>query len=329
MLDSGHTEPVSVAYLTDPGRREANQDAVGYQITPSGGVFIVADGMGGHRTGELASKLAVDTIQAQLRVGQPSPQQLVEAYERANQEVYSYGQRPESRGMGTTATTLLLDLPYALVAHVGDSRAYLFRGGELLQLTDDHSWVADRMRQGLLSPEEARHHRWRNVITNALGSFPEVKVDISALKVAPGDVFLLCSDGVTSVLDDKVLLEVLKKSGPSATASELVKLANAWGGPDNISVMVVAVGGQVPAGQRSYALPLEGAAGPIRLSISDAPETLNAGLPGQTGEENPPGRARTGDRLGLVLLLLLWLALLAYVLYNQYGQNGIPIQPFR
>ncbi|MCL5964752.1 MAG: protein phosphatase 2C domain-containing protein [Deinococcus sp.] len=230
MLDSGHTEPVSVAYLTDPGRREANQDAVGYQITPSGGVFIVADGMGGHRTGELASKLAVDTIQAQLRVGQPSPQQLVEAYERANQEVYSYGQRPESRGMGTTATTLLLDLPYALVAHVGDSRAYLFRGGELLQLTDDHSWVADRMRQGLLSPEEARHHRWRNVITNALGSLPE---------------------------------------------------------------------------------------------------TLNAGLPGQTGEENPPGRARTGDRLGLVLLLLLWLALLAYVLYNQYGQNGIPIQPFR
>lgn len=104
--------------------------------------------------------------------------------------------------MGTICTTLWLDLPYALIAHVGDSRAYLLRDGELMQLTQDHSWVADRVRQSLLSEEEACNHRWRNVITNALGSFSSARVDLVGLKVRPGDVLLRCSDGLSGVLEE-------------------------------------------------------------------------------------------------------------------------------
>ncbi|BAW02230.1 protein phosphatase 2C [Thermus thermophilus] len=165
---------LEAALKTHPGlKRPKNEDAVGGEATPWGGVYVVADGMGGHRTGEVASRLAVETVLARLsREEPPSPKDLLEALEEANGRIHREAQRPENRGMGTTCTVLVLDLPYALVAHVGDSRAYLLREGNLHQLTEDHSWVAERVRQGLLSPEEARTHRWRNVITNALGSFP-------------------------------------------------------------------------------------------------------------------------------------------------------------
>jgi protein phosphatase len=303
---------LSFALETHPGRkRPKNEDAVGHALTPWGGVFVVADGMGGHRTGEVAARLAVETILESLKEAEPSPKALLEAFEGANARIYQEAQRPENRGMGTTATCLLLDLPYALIAHVGDSRAYLLRGEELTLLTEDHSWVAERVRQGLLSPEEARTHRWRNVITNALGSFPQARVDLLGLKLFPGDTFLLCSDGLSGVLEDRTLKEVLKNFPPEEAARRLVELANEWGGPDNVSAIVVRLPQELPKGTRPYALPLEAAQGsPVRLKLGEEPEEL----PTQVLE--PPRRPRVSWRD--VLLILLWVVVVAYILLGYF-----------
>ncbi len=311
---------VFAAAMTDPGRKRAlNEDAVSQLITGYGGIFIVADGMGGHRTGEVASQMAVAQIVDLLRRSEPSPQGLLEAYEAANEAIYLAGQKPESRGMGTTCTALWLDLPYALIAHVGDSRAYLLRDGALVQLTQDHSWVADRVRQGLLTEEEARHHRWRNVITNALGSFPSARVDLVGLKVQPGDVFLLCSDGLSGVLEDRVLAEIILTNPPEPAVAKLIRLANDWGGPDNISAVVVTIGSQVPQNTRPYALPLEASGGqPVRLQSGTDPEVLSTQI---AEPQKPPS---FWQRWGNVILLLLWFGLLGFVLFHQFAGQTIP-----
>ncbi|MGQ9754240.1 MAG: PP2C family protein-serine/threonine phosphatase, partial [Thermaceae bacterium] len=293
---------------THPGRkRPKNEDWVAAIPTETGGFLLVADGMGGHKTGDVAARVASETILAHIRDKPPSPQVLLEAFERANQEVYRLAQRPEYRGMGTTATALWLDLPYALIAHVGDSRAYLLRKGELIQLTEDHSWVAERMRQGLLTPEEARTHRFRNVITNALGSSPTARVDLLGLKAEPQDLFLLCTDGLYSVLEDKTLLEVLKSFPPEEAAQRLVDLANEWGGPDNISLAIAQLPEVLPKRTRPYALALEAGPGPIRLKMGDPEE-----LPTQVLEPPKP-RLSWRD----LLLIGAWVVLLLYILLNQ------------
>ena len=280
---------LEAALKTHPGlKRPKNEDAVGGEATPWGGVYVVADGMGGHRTGEVASRLAVETVLARLsREEPPSPKDLLEALEEANGRIHREAQRPENRGMGTTCTVLVLDLPYALVAH-----------------------VAERVRQGLLSPEEARTHRWRNVITNALGSFPQARVDLLGLKLRPGDTFLLCTDGLSGVLEERALKEVLAHFPPAEAAERLVALANEWGGPDNVSVAVVRVPEALPERQRPYALPLEAAKGePVRLQVGEVPEELSTQI-----LEPAPKRGRVGWRDAL--LILLWVVVVAYILLN-------------
>lgn len=300
---------VEAAVLTHTGRqRTTNQDAVGQRINGNYAVFVVADGMGGHRTGELASKMAVKNIVEVVREEEPSPSLLLDAFEEANDAIYMAGQRPESRGMGTTATALALNLPYAIIAHVGDSRAYLLRDGQLSQLTQDHSWVAERMRQGLLTPNEARNHRWRNVITNALGSFPEARVDLIGLKVQPGDRFLLCSDGLSGVLEDSVLQEILESLPPAEAVEHLIKLANEWGGPDNITAVVVAILG-VPEEKAppAWALPLEGGE-PVVLALGQEGSTI------ETQVLEPPGRRGFWHRWRDMIFLVVYVSLLLYVL---------------
>ena len=310
---------VFAASLTDPGRKRAlNEDSVAQQITNYGGIFVVADGMGGHKTGEVASQMAVAQISDALRKEDPSPQALLEAFEAANEAIYGAGQKPESRGMGTTCSVLWLDLPYAIVGHVGDSRAYLLRDGHLIQLTQDHSWVADRVRQGLLTEEEARNHRWRNVITNALGSFPNAKVDLIGVKVKPGDMFLLCSDGLSGVLEDKVLTEMILTNPPEPAVAKLIKLANDWGGPDNISAVVLAIGTHVPQGGRSYAMPLESSDGPVRLQSGNDLEVLTT----QIGE--PPKKKSFWERYGTYILLALLLTMTVLLVYNQFTLTPTP-----
>lgn len=241
--------------------RKVNQDAYFVDTTPQGVLAIVADGMGGHKSGEIASQTAVDVLSRTLRKSQNHPPAaMARAVQDANLEIYDYAaEHPESRGMGTTLTTLLVDDQVGLVGHVGDSRAYLIRNGEIHQLTQDHSWVADRVRQGLLSEEEARHHRWRNIITNALGSTPEFTLDIFHFEVQSGDKLMLCSDGVTSLLTDEVILRILGEHSPEEAVAALVRGANERGSPDNVTAVILFAETVEPK-PKGYALPKEDAA---------------------------------------------------------------------
>lgn len=236
---------VAAAGATDAGRvRAVNQDAhwVG-QVGGKGFLAVVADGMGGHQTGEVASRQALDTFVATMRTLRAHPPvALARAAQAANLEVYALAsERPEHQGMGTTLTALLVDDQVGIVGHVGDSRAYRLRDGVLAQLTHDHSWVADRVRQGLLSEEEARRHRWRNVITNALGAAANFRLDLGTIDVQAGDRFLLCSDGVSMMVSEGLMAQILGAQAPQAAADALVAEANDRGSPDNVTAVVVEV----------------------------------------------------------------------------------------
>src|SRR5690606_20305447 len=197
---------VSAAGASDPGRvRSLNQDA--YHVGRVGAhcqLGVVADGMGGHISGELASRRAVEVLVETLQASRANPPvALARAAQAANVEVYNHAAlHPEHKGMGTTLTAVLIDDQVGLVGHVGDSRAYLLREGELRRLTDDHSWVADRVRQGLLSEDEASKHRYRNVITNAIGATPTFRLDVLHFEVQSGDTLLIVSDGVSMLLSE-------------------------------------------------------------------------------------------------------------------------------
>lgn len=210
-------------------------------------------------------------MQALARPQPRLPSALARAVQRANLDLHAYASaNPESFGMGTTLTFVLLDDPIALIGHVGDSRAYLIRDGAITQLTRDHSWVADRLRQGLLSPEEAKRHGWRNVLTNALGPNPTVTLELSHLHVAPGDRLLVCSDGLSGVLGDAALLEAATLSPAEAAVEALIGRAKARGSPDNITAALLVVGAVEPRPKR-YTLPAERT---LSVTLGAGPEGL-------------------------------------------------------
>jgi serine/threonine protein phosphatase PrpC len=254
---------LSSGLLTDVGRqRSVNQDAALALELAQGGLYAVADGMGGHAAGELAANLALDSLSQHYldRRGSP-PERLAEAVQAANLAVLRHAVG-EYVGMGTTLLAVLVDRGAALVAHVGDSRAYLLRAGELHRLTDDHSWVAEQVRLGHLTEEEARHHQWRSVVSNALGGEERVRLELFGLPLRAGDRLLLCSDGLSGVLGDRALLELLMRpQAPDPTARTLVNAANDAGGPDNITAVVVDIlrEGRPPR----YALPERQEGGPL------------------------------------------------------------------
>lgn len=243
---------------SDAGRvRAVNQDAFWVGEVPGKGFLaVVADGMGGHQTGEVASRQAVEVFRSALKATRSHPPAaLARAAQSANLEVHAAATAsPEHHGMGTTLTALLVDDQVALVGHVGDSRCYRLRDGELTQLTHDHSWVADRVRQGLLTADEARRHRWRNVITNALGATETFRLDLGATEVRAGDRFLLCSDGVPMLVSEGLMRQILTDHEPQAAADLLVAEANDRGAPDNVTAVVVAVA-SVAARAKRYELP--------------------------------------------------------------------------
>ena len=262
IVGAGHSEEGRV--------RAVNQDSfyVG-RIPGMGYLAVVADGMGGHRAGEIASRKAVEVLQRELeRSRLLPPVALAKAAQTANFEVYDYAaEHPEVRGMGTTLTAVYLDDQVGLIGHVGDSRAYLVRDGEIRQLTADHSWVADRVRQGLLTADEARRHRWRNVITNALGATASFRLDVLHFQVRVGDRIVLCSDGVSMLLSETMMLKIVTEEAPQAAAEQLVGEANDRGSPDNVTAVVVEVREVEPRPKR-YALP-DPATGPESVDISD------------------------------------------------------------
>ena len=245
------------AARTDVGRRRrANEDC--YAIAAELGYFVVADGMGGHAAGEIASSLAVRCATEGVALMPPSSpievarDRLRRAIADANQVILIEGQtHPERSGMGTTTTALLLsDEGWWLVAHVGDSRAYLVRDGEAMQITEDHTYVQELVNQGRLSDEEARLHPRSSLLTRALGTNPHVHIDLFEGTARPGDRFVLASDGLMSMLPEPRIRELLTgASSPDELVAALIASANEAGGYDNVTAIVVeAVDGEDGAG---------------------------------------------------------------------------------
>jgi protein phosphatase len=246
---------VRCAVRTDVGRvRAENQDFA--TVTnpeeearggPGGRLMIVADGMGGHRGGATAARIAAETLKSEY-LNAPSGdvgEALRRALVQANTRVYSESEaKPDFRGMGTTASALVIRGNHAWLGHVGDSRIYLLRGDELRQLTDDHSLVASMVREGLISREEAETHPRRNVLQRSVGVGPEVDIDVSGpLAVEAGDTFILCSDGLHGLVKSDEIREVGKYTADDA-ADEFLRRALSRGAPDNVTVIVVKVDGE-------------------------------------------------------------------------------------
>jgi PPM family protein phosphatase len=225
-----------VGGITDPGRkRRRNEDA--YVIEPP--LFAVADGMGGAQAGEVASRLAAAALK-ESGVERGGEERIVSVIQEANRRIYDRSNAdPNASGMGTTMTVALVENGQVAFGHVGDSRAYLIRDGMMEQLTEDHSLVAELMRSGKLSPEEAETHPQRSVITRALGTDPDVDVDTFTIAAQTGDVFLLCSDGLTTMVSNETILDLVERNRASMDKAlrALVGAANKGGGEDNITVV--------------------------------------------------------------------------------------------
>lgn len=231
----------SWAALTDIGRvRTHNEDSVLAQPP----LFVVADGLGGHEAGEVASSIAVETLRDHAP-RRPDAKALARAVKAANREVIRSAREGFGKqGMGTTMTAAIVEGTHIAIAQVGDSRAYLLRSGVLQQITEDHSMVGDLIRRGQLTEAEARYHPNRSVITRALGTDPAMVADTYEVEAGPGDRLLLCSDGLTGMLEDGLIAEtLLAYRDPAVAARALIDAANEAGGHDNISAVVVDIAG--------------------------------------------------------------------------------------
>ena len=225
------------AAVSDTGRkRRHNEDT--YVLEPP--VFAVVDGMGGAKAGEVASELAAEALREESRDGGSGEDAVESLIQEANRRVYQRATEDASTsGMGTTLTVALVEDDRVRFGHVGDSRAYLIRDGELIQLTEDHSLVGELVRSGKLAPEDAESHPQRSVITRALGTDPDVDVDTFTKEARPGDIFVLCSDGLYSMVGNSTILEIVERNRRdlNAAARALIAAANRAGGDDNITVV--------------------------------------------------------------------------------------------
>ncbi|HSC73295.1 MAG TPA: Stp1/IreP family PP2C-type Ser/Thr phosphatase [Gaiellaceae bacterium] len=245
------------AAVTDPGRtRRHNEDA--YVVEPP--LFAIADGMGGAQAGEVASRLATAALKEAGANG-GGEQRIADLIQEANRRVYDRSSSdPNTSGMGTTITVALVEDDQVAFGHVGDSRAYLIRDARMEQLTEDHSLVNELLKTGKLSREEAETHPQRSVITRALGTDPDVDVDTFSVRAEDGDLFLLCSDGLTDMVSENSILAVVERNRDDIDAAlrALVKAANRGGGQDNITVVAFEIADGVLANDgdtREQALP--------------------------------------------------------------------------
>ncbi len=249
---------VAWAAATDPGRRRStNEDS--YAARPDLGLFVVADGMGGHVAGEVASRLSVASLVASVEatrgaadevtisvdplLGLPGSR-LRDAFKRASRQLAAAVKDDAAlRGMATTTSAVLVQGEEAAIGHVGDSRVYLARDGRVERITDDHSWVEEQVRAGMLDRRVAERHPWRNVVTRALSGGDEPQVDYRTMRLQPGDRLLLCSDGLHGVVGEARLADALDHhtGDLDALCRQLVDEANAAGGPDNITLVVLAI----------------------------------------------------------------------------------------
>jgi serine/threonine protein phosphatase PrpC len=240
--------------MTDVGmKRTNNEDA--YLINDELNLFVVCDGMGGHVGGELASSIAVNTVEEVLSNIEADPaaelpddpieatrEKIRYAIRLAGKRIYEKAvAEPEFKGMGTTALVLLIDDGNAYIAHVGDSRAYVVRDDLIEQLTEDHSLVNEKIRAGVLTPEEAKTHKLRNIITRSLGYQEDVDVDIQVRAVRRNDTFLLCSDGLSNLVETGEMGEAVRSASPQGASRSLIEMACSRGGDDNITTVICRV----------------------------------------------------------------------------------------
>jgi protein phosphatase len=325
------------AGVTDPGRRRRrNEDA--YVCEPP--LFAIADGMGGAQAGEVASGLAAAVLEEATSSdgGETGEERVASLIGEANRRVYARSNEDAATsGMGTTMTVALVEAGNGTIAfgHVGDSRAYRVRAGELEQLTDDHSLVGELVRSGRLSPEEAESHPQRAVITRALGTEPDVDVDTFTVEAEPDDIYLLCSDGLTDMVSGEEILDLVERSGDlDAAARALVNAANAGGGEDNITVVLFQIRGGDADGE-TQRMPAAVAVEPEPEPQQDDEDTLSpldrvpavdtAVIPVEAVHEElrreearRPRREDDGGRriLPLVVLVLILLVLVALAVWG-------------
>lgn len=233
-----------IGYQTDPGKvREHNEDYL--FVDDKIGLFIVADGMGGHHGGEVASKMAVSTVADLIKESLKGNSESVlvmieEAFRKTNEIIYTMASKdPELNGMGTTMVVAHCHNNKIYVAHVGDSRAYLIRNGNITQLTKDHSVVAELLNSGEITGEEARNHYLRHIVTKALGYKEAIDFDVMSINCQKGDCFLLCTDGLTDMLTDEQIREIVtQRIQAQKICDDLISNANRKGGQDNITVIL-------------------------------------------------------------------------------------------
>jgi protein phosphatase len=298
------------AHKTDTGRqRNANEDSY-FARAP---IFAVADGMGGAQAGEVASSIAARAFEeGEISEGESAERQLKEIAQRANTEIHELAAKDASRaGMGTTLTTVLLQGDEVAIAHVGDSRAYLLRDGELKRLTKDHSLVEELRRQGRLTEEEAEEHPQRSIITRALGPEDRVKVDTMTYPAREGDVYLLCSDGLTTMVGEDEIRQILTDSRSLKSAvSKLIDAANDNGGRDNITAVAFRVGSDENGGSAEGATLIGATAEQAGMTADRVRAAARRMRPGSAPPAAPPPRSsrrrwlRRGALAAAVLVVL-------------------------
>jgi PPM family protein phosphatase len=302
---------------TDTGRqRRANEDS----LLARSPLFVVADGMGGAQAGEVASRIAIESFQPGLPDASQPELALADLARAANTRIHELSHsNAEQAGMGTTLTAVYVGEQEVAIAHVGDSRAYCLRNGQLQRLTDDHSLVDELMRQGRLTPEEAVEHPQRSVITRALGPEGMVEVDTRSVRARPGDVYLLCSDGLTTMIGEDQIAEVLLAHPRLRDAGEaLIAAANEAGGRDNITVLLLRLEdvqvGQAPSvGDYATIVGMQAVAPPPPSSLPSQRRTPRAG---PVRDPRSDGRSRRRLRhLGLLAVLLGLLVVLGSAAY--------------
>jgi serine/threonine protein phosphatase PrpC len=322
---------VHIGHGTDTGRkRRRNEDE--YVAEPP--LFAIADGMGGAQAGELASSLAAGTVRDDEGTVGSGERRVSELIQEANRRVYQRSsQDAAASGMGTTMTVALVGDGAVAFGHVGDSRAYLIRDGKLKQLTEDHSLVAELVRSGKLSPEEAETHPQRSVITRALGTDPDVDPDTFSIETEPGDLFMLCSDGLTSMVEDDVILRCIEENRGDlqAAAKALIRAANKGGGEDNITIVFFEIGEETgepleeTARYPALAPDGDGELDEDTLDELDRVPTVDTMVvpPDQAeqfAEASQPKRRRRSRIVPALLLILIALVVVAVVLWTLHGR---------
>jgi len=315
--------PVSAyAVASDTGRkRRRNED--NYVVTPP--LFAVADGMGGAQAGEVASQLAASALEAGDSDAQEATERIDELIQEANRRIFDRASTdPSASGMGTTMTVALVEGMTVAIGHVGDSRAYLVRGEQMEQLTEDHSLVNELVKSGKLSEEEAQAHPQRSVITRAVGTDPDVDVDGFTIEAEEGDVFLICSDGLSDMVEDEEILELVlaNRDDLDKAVKALVSAANRGGGEDNITAVAFRISSEAaPSLEDTVAMPaLTGDEEPDEQT-REHPERDGHGdtmvvPPGELGEapiaaRAPPPPAADARRVRIVLIGIVLLLLVA------------------